>query len=239
VEINSEPPGPPVLLVEDNEVNQAVAAAMLRGRGYQVDIVGNGLEALEAVDRKAYAAVLMDCQMPVMDGYAATAELRRRENGHGHLPVIALTAHALDGERERCAAAGMDGFLAKPVHADELAAELERFTGRVIDTAAIERLREAVGGDAMVTRILELFVSQASAHVETIAHALTVGDAPAVARIAHTLHGGAAAVGAVAVAAIASRLERLGESGDLSGGPDEAARLSEAFERTRAELASL
>jgi two-component system, sensor histidine kinase and response regulator len=239
VERHNEPPGPPVLLVEDNQVNQAVAAAMLRGRGYQVDVVDNGLQALEAVDRKAYAAVLMDCQMPVMDGYTATSELRRRENGGPHLPVIALTAHVLDGERERCAAAGMDGFLAKPVHADEMAAELERFTGRVIDTATLDHLREAVGGDPMVTRILELFVSQASAHVETIAHALNVGDAPAVARIAHTLKGGAAAVGAVAVAAIAGELERLGETGDLAGGPDEAVRLSEAFERTRAELASL
>jgi CheY-like chemotaxis protein len=205
-----------------------VAAAMRRG-----------LEALDAVGRKAYAAVLMDCQMPVMDGYAATAELRRRENGGRHLPVIALTAHAFDGERERCAAAGMDDFLAKPVRAEELAATLERYTGRVVDAAAVQRLAEAVGGQETLRRILDVFVSQAGAHVETIAHAVAVDDAAAVARIAHTLKGGAAAVGAVAVATIAGELERIGEGGDLAGASEQAARLGEAFERTRAELAHL
>jgi two-component system sensor histidine kinase/response regulator len=239
VERHAEPSGPPVLLVEDNEVNQAVAVAMLRGRGYQVDVVENGREALDAVARKPYAAVLMDCQMPVMDGYAATAELRRRENGGDRLPVIALTAHTLDGERERCVAAGMDDFLSKPVRADELAAALERFTGRVVDVATVDRLRDALGGDAMVLHILDVFVSQASAHVETIVHALARDDAGAVARVAHTLKGGAAAVGAVAVAEIAAELERLGERGDLAGAPEAAARLGEAFERTRAELAVL
>jgi two-component system, sensor histidine kinase and response regulator len=85
-----------VLLVEDNEVNQAVA--ILRRRGYRVDVAVNGHEALEAVERRPYAAVIMDCQMPVMDGYEATTELRSRERGDDRLPVIALTAHASDGE---------------------------------------------------------------------------------------------------------------------------------------------
>jgi two-component system sensor histidine kinase/response regulator len=239
VERHAERAGPPVLLVEDNEINQAVAAAMLRGRGYQVDIAENGLEALDAVARKPYAAVLMDCQMPVMDGYEATAELRRRENGGRHLPVIALTAHAFDGERERCAAAGMDDFLAKPVRAEELAAALERATGQVISLATLEALREAVGGDERLGRILDVFVSQAETHIETIVHAIALRDAGAIARTAHTLKGGAAAIGACAMAAIAGELERLGARGELATAPDETRRLSEAFERTRAELAQL
>jgi CheY-like chemotaxis protein len=155
VERRAERSGPPVLLVEDNEVNQAVAVAMLRGRGYQVDVVENGREALDAVERRPYVAVLMDCQMPVMDGYEATVELRRREPADEHLPVIAL------------------------------------------------------------------------------------GDARAVARTAHTLKGGAAAIGACAMASIAGALEQMAERGDLTEAPDETRRLGEAYERTRAELATL
>jgi CheY-like chemotaxis protein len=239
VERHAEPSGPAVLLVEDNEVNQAVAVAMLRGRGYQVDVAENGREALDAVERKPYIAVLMDCQMPVMDGYEATAELRRREAGDEHLPVIALTAHAFDGERERCHAAGMDDFLAKPVRADELAAALERITGPVISPATLDTLREAVGGDERLERILDVFISQAETHIETIAHAITLGDAGAVERTAHTLRGGAAAIGACAMATIAGELEQMGRRGDLANAPDETRRLGEAYERTRAELAAL
>jgi len=239
VDRHAEPSGPAVLLVEDNEVNQAVAAAMLRGRGYQVDVVENGREALDAVERKPYVAVLMDCQMPVMDGYEATAELRRREPADEHLPVIALTAHAFDGERERCQAAGMDDFLAKPVRADQLAAALERHTGQVISLTTLTTLREAVGGQERLDRILEVFVSQAETHIETIAHGIALGDAGAVMRTAHTLKGGAAAIGACAMAAIAGNLERMGEGGDLTAAPDETRRLAEAYERTRAELAAL
>jgi two-component system, sensor histidine kinase and response regulator len=237
VDRHAEPGGPAVLLVEDNEVNQAVAAAMLRGRGYQVDVVENGREALDAVERKPYVAVLMDCQMPVMDGYEATAELRRRESADEHLPVIALTAHAFDGER--CQAAGMDGFLAKPVRADQLAAALERHTGQMISRTTLATLREAVGGQERLDRILDVFVSQAETHIETIAHAIALGDAGAVARTAHTLKGGAAAIGACGMAAIAGTLERMGETRDLAAAPDETRRLSEAYERTRAELATL
>ncbi len=235
----AEPSGPAVLLVDDNEVNQAVAAAMLRGRGYQVDVVENGREALDAVECKPYVAVLMDCQMPVMDCYEATAELRRREPADAHLPVIALTAHAFDGERERCRAAGMDDFLAKPVRADQLAAALERHTGQMISLTTLAILREAVGGQERLDRILEVFVSQAETHIETIAHAIALGDAGAVARTAHTLKSGAAAIGACGMAAIAGNLERMGERNDLTTAPDETRRLSEAYERTRAELATL
>jgi two-component system sensor histidine kinase/response regulator len=217
---------PTVLLVEDNEVNQEVAAAMLRRRGYRVDVVENGRDAVDAVARKPYDAVLMDCQMPVMDGYAATAELRRRENDGAHVPIIALTAHAVDGERERCLAAGMDDFLAKPVRSDELAAALERhLEPPVVDPDAARRLREAVGSEELAAQIVELFLAQAAAHVETIAQAQDRGT---VERVAHSLKGSAATVGAIGIALEAEALERGG------GDPD---RLRAAFERTRAQLA--
>lgn len=115
-----------VLIVEDNSVNQKVASKLVEKAGYDFDIVANGKIALERVENASYAAILMDCQMPEMDGYQATREIRNRE-GTCHIPVIAMTAHAMQGDRERCLAAGMDDYLTKPINRDELAATLKRW----------------------------------------------------------------------------------------------------------------
>ena len=116
-----------VLVVEDNAINQLVARGLLDRLGFVSDLVGNGYEALAALERTAYAAVLMDCQMPEMDGYTATAEIRRREGATQHLPIIAMTAGALAGDEERCLAAGMDAYLPKPIDSLQLEAVLARW----------------------------------------------------------------------------------------------------------------
>ena len=118
-----------ILVVEDNAVNQLVAVAMLRKLGYRVDVAANGLEALDALGRTTYAAVLMDCMMPVMDGYEATASIRRRPGADGSTPIIAVTANLTEGARERCLVVGMDDYIAKPFTIDEIGAALARCIG--------------------------------------------------------------------------------------------------------------
>ncbi|MFC4785472.1 response regulator [Nocardioides sp. MAHUQ-72] len=116
-----------VLVVEDSQTNQLVAVGMLEHLGFSTEVAGNGLEALAAMQRTRFAAVLMDCQMPEMDGYEATRELRRREDPGTHTPVIAMTAGVVQGDRERCLEAGMDDYVSKPVHPTELEAALQRW----------------------------------------------------------------------------------------------------------------
>jgi signal transduction histidine kinase/CheY-like chemotaxis protein len=118
---------PLVLVAEDNAVNQLLAVRLLERCGYRADVVSDGREALEALGQKRYAAVLMDCQMPEMDGYEATAEIRRRERPDHHIPVIAMTAHSMSGDRERCLAAGMDDYVSKPIKPVHLSAALSRW----------------------------------------------------------------------------------------------------------------
>jgi two-component system sensor histidine kinase/response regulator len=128
VEVAVERDTPRVLVAEDNAVNQLVATAMLTRLGYQVDVVANGQEAVQAFERSSYVAVLMDCRMPVMNGYEASEEIRRREAPGHHIPIVALTASAINGDEERCRAAGMDDYVTKPVTVDRLASVLGALT---------------------------------------------------------------------------------------------------------------
>jgi CheY-like chemotaxis protein len=128
------PNGALILVVEDSPVNRVVAVSVLERCGYHVHVVNDGREALQALSMQRYDAVLMDCQMPDIDGYQATEELRRRERkGTYHTPVIAMTAHAMIGDRERCLAAGMDDYVSKPVRSQVLAEVLKRWIPAVVD----------------------------------------------------------------------------------------------------------
>jgi CheY-like chemotaxis protein len=123
-----------ILVAEDNAVNQRLVSRMLEKRGYRVTVVGDGHEALASLARQAFDLVLMDVQMPVMDGFEATARIRAREQMTGqHLPILALTARAMQGDAERCLDAGMDGYLSKPLKAGELDAAIARLLGGAVD----------------------------------------------------------------------------------------------------------
>ncbi|MDA0181263.1 response regulator [Solirubrobacter phytolaccae] len=232
--------GAPILLAEDNPTNQAVAVNILKKRGYRVEVVGNGEEAVAAIRRGPFAAVLMDCQMPVLDGYAATAEIRDLEGEARHTPIIAMTAHAMEGARERCIEAGMDDYLSKPLRPealDEVLGQwLERPAPAVMDRAFLASLAKDVGGEDVVAEIVDLFLSDIDARVDGLREATADGDFGTVRGAAHQLKGSAANIGAVAVANAAAEVERL--AGESDGAALDAAltRLGDAVRMTWAAL---
>ena len=227
---------PRVLLVEDVRMSRQVAAAMLRDLGLDVDVAANGREALDILDMHLddapYAAILMDCQMPQMDGFEATAAIRAREAGDRSVPIIAMTAGAMRGDRERCLAAGMDDYLAKPLRFEALETTLQRWVPgigaaaapppRIIDRAAVADLgrqldRSGAGDDGVLAEMIAEFRVEATSRIQALRQAVASQDRSGVRKAAHALRGPAGSLGAVEVAALAAELERSGgEQGILS-----------------------
>jgi len=205
--------GSRLLLAEDNPVNQKVAQLTLQRLGYAVDVVSDGAQALAALARGAYDAVLMDCQMPVMDGFATTQELRLREAAGRRTPVIALTASAMASDRERCLHAGMDDYLSKPIRTEDLVVVLRRWVGRAgeqaLDPAVLAGLQELGNG---IVQELALYLTDADERLEALRSATDAGTALAA---AHALKGGSADVGATHVQALAAELEVRARAGRL------------------------
>jgi CheY-like chemotaxis protein/HPt (histidine-containing phosphotransfer) domain-containing protein len=232
--------GVPILLAEDNPTNQAVALNMLRRRGYRVEVAGNGAEAVDAIRRESFAAVLMDCQMPILDGYAATAEIRKLEGEARRTPIIAMTAHAMEGARERCLEAGMDDYMSKPLRPETLDQVLANWVGTprptVMDRDFLASLAQDLGGEDVVAEICALFLSDLDARVDRLRVAARDGDVETLRRGAHQLKGSASNIGAVAVSGAAGELERLARSGELNGVEVPLTRLSDAARLTRAAL---
>ncbi len=200
-----------VLLVEDNPVNQKVAQQLLRKRGYQNVVVSNGLEALAFLAANDCDVVFMDCQMPVMDGYATTAEIRKREGRERHTWIVAMTAHSLEGDREKCIAAGMDDYISKPVKIASLDAALERYRMVVkepVAASALNSLRE-MGDEMMLGELIGLFLQNAPEHLEHARAALQADDLPRLARAIHSLKGSASNFGAQYLCEICTRLEAV------------------------------
>jgi CheY-like chemotaxis protein len=208
-----------LLLAEDNAVNQKVALRTLERLGYRADLAGNGLEVLDALRRQPYDVVLMDVQMPELDGLEATRRLRRELTPERQPYIIAMTANAMRGDREICLAAGMDAYLSKPVRIEELAAALEQYSTRVPPqspaTPAIDvtALRDTLddGDNALLAEIMGLFVIEA----EASRFALAATEAQALFEAAHKLKGSAATVGARDLSARCEAVEALVRQGDF------------------------
>ena len=243
-----------ILLVEDSEANRRVALAMLDGLGHRVSLAGDGREALERVAAEHFDAVLMDVQMPTMDGLAATAAIRAREAGSGgHLPIVAMTAHALHGDREKCLAAGMDDYVSKPVRRRSLLDALGRALGRsgfadgspeppaliVPGTHAIDwsALVFEFGGDRHVVReVVAAYASETRENLALLPERIRAGDAAEVRRRVHTIKGSMRMFGADEAVQRARALENLAAEGVLTGAPEMVGPLRDAVEPVLREL---
>jgi len=205
-----------VLLAEDNAVNQRLAASLLERRGHRVTIAPNGREALAELERRAFDVVLMDVQMPEMGGFDATAAIRKKEQAAGgHIPIIAMTAHAMKGDRERCLAGGMDEYLTKPLDSRQLCGLVESLaSGTHVppDATLVPRqVLARVGGDhQLLAEISRLFVDDAPRHLQRIRAALDARDGESLRRAAHGLKGAAANFDADGVVNAARALEEMG-----------------------------
>lgn len=217
-----------ILLVEDNRVNQAVAQAMLQSFGCSVEIAENGLEALQAVDRKSYDLVLMDCMMPKMDGYETTEEIRRRQNSGDlpRFPIIALTANAIEGDREKCLLAGMDDYLTKPFESVALYNIITRWAGTTtdriaepaasagtvessIDASALEAIRivDPSGGNELLRQVVMLYISNAGTLLQALEQAMAEGECSAIRSASHTLKSSSRQIGAFKLAELCNQVE--------------------------------
>jgi len=234
-----------VLLAEDNPINVKVAQRLLERLGAEVDVVASGDRALEATGRTRYDLVLMDVQMPVMDGIEATRRIRERERGTGdHVHIAALTAHSMKGDRERFLAAGMDGYLSKPLDRAELSALLRRVAppppptperaAALVDMAELE---QRVAGDLELAReVLALFGDECDKITRAIDEALTGNDSAALRAAAHALKGMAASISAGALREASSNMEQAGATGDLDRARAALPGLQELARRTKEEI---
>jgi PAS domain S-box-containing protein len=249
-EASTAAPGerPRLLVVEDNPVNQLVALGILETLGYAADTVDDGEEAVEAWRDGDYAAVLMDVQMPRMDGYAATRAIRSLEPEGERVPVLAMTAAAVEGEREKCLAAGMDDFLTKPVNPEALGAMLQRWargpvgrkpaehrsgrTDGVLDLDRLDMLRDLdPASTAYLDRAIANFIARAPDAVASIGKAVAAEDSTALTEAAHRLKGSALNLGMPAVGHLAYELEMLGDGGRTAGAEALLVALEEALDQ--------
>lgn len=228
-----------ILLAEDNAVNQKLALRFLQKLGYRADVAGNGLEVLEALRRQFYDVVLMDVQMPQMDGLEATRRIRQEWGVRPAPPqIIAMTANAMHGDREACLAAGMDDYISKPIQMEVLLQALKNLEvslrnkaaperallpspfqrATVLDAKALQVLRDIGGKDGpdVLAEVIDSFLEEAPKQVQAIRLAVNVGDAAALTRAAHTLKPTSAALGAIALAQVCKELEVMGRSGNIS-----------------------
>ncbi len=279
-----------VLVAEDNAVNQKVAVRMLERMGLRVDVVANGLEAVEALSRVPYDLVLMDCQMPEMDGFAATRLIRERERAGGHdelemrndelksspslhpipnstfiiphsrrrVPIIAMTASVLPGDREECLKAGMDDYVGKPVKPAELEEVLDRWLmpGRrtqspdtkvvplhaagspepdCVDAGILQELQELAGSDAphFLETLLSQYLMDADAHIAALRAALERKEGDVITRVSHSLKGSSNNVGAKGLARLCASIQQQGESGEFDALPVLIEELGREFSRVR------
>jgi CheY-like chemotaxis protein/HPt (histidine-containing phosphotransfer) domain-containing protein len=250
-----------ILLTEDNATNQKLALRLLEKMGYRADVAANGQEAIEALERQKYDLVLMDIQMPVLDGVSATRIIHERWPKGNHPYIVAMTANAMEGDRERYLSAGMDDYVSKPIRVQDLTealmraavdrqkphhADTEDNSGHAdhqdvdeqgIDPAALQNLRELVGDDeAFLKELINTFLQDAPNLVEDMGRAIKAGDAPALRLAAHTLKSNSADFGAMKLSDLSKTLELMGRDETLDGAAELMPQVIKEYQKAEAVL---
>ncbi len=256
-----------VLVAEDNVINQRVAGAMLRHLGFDVDVVADGADAVRAAVTTPYRLILMDCQLPGLDGYQATAEIRRLQEPTRRTPIIAVTGSEAAADRQRCLAAGMDDHVAKPLRLKALTSLISRWApqgppasvtdepaepskvngsaadpGRaVLDAGVVARLERlgAAAGEDLLGQLAALFLADAQTRVGSLRQALAEGDALAVVRSAHSLTGSSGNLGATELSRLCGILAADGRAAELVGRSALIDGIEAELERVRSALDAL
>jgi CheY-like chemotaxis protein len=255
-----------ILVAEDNSINQKVALRMLEKLGYRADVVANGREAVEALKQMPYDLILMDCNMPEMDGFDATAIIRDLEKDEKHTVIVAMTANALRGDRDRALAAGMDDYIAKPVSQRELAALIRAWAAKirgngngthnhtapstdarelcsheVLDHQRLAELKDLAADEkaGWLRELVQEYLADAARRLGELHEAIESGDVAAVGRIAHALKGSSRNLGIVNVVPACEKLQAAGESGIRETFPDLLEQLAKELTRAKTELERL
>lgn len=255
-----------ILVADDNETNQLVAVQILGRLGYHAEVAANGAEAVEAFRTLPFDLILMDCQMPVMDGYEATRAIREAERVTGHhMPIIAATANAMKGDREKCLAAGMDDYLRKPVKMEELRITLERWLAPkpaesaafpaarraratshrkekgkpmdLLDPEVFGQLKQADGGTGgFLLALMDKFLEEAPKRLAGLSVAVDRGDKEALAKAAHSLKGSSATLGARELSGMCAGLEECGKAGRMTEAGQRLSAIQQEFSRVKQAL---
>jgi len=238
-----------ILLAEDNLVNQKLALRLLKQMGYRADVAGNGLEAVEALQRQKYDVVLMDVQMPEMDGLEASRQINQQWPRGQRPHIIAMTANAMQGDREMCLAAGMDDYVTKPIRVDELIRAISQSkphsdrdsqvtTELAVDRAIFENLRATMGADFM-GELIDTFFADSPALFGAMRQALAVENADSFRRAAHSLKSNSATFGALSLSTQAKELEQMGKAGTLADAAVKLARAEAEYAKVRRSVEGL
>ena len=247
-----------ILVAEDNAVNRRLALLQLEHLGYQADAVSNGVEVLRALEQTHYSLILMDCQMPVMDGYETTREIRRRKSGAERIVIVAMTAHAMQGERAKCMATGMDDYLSKPVTPSALEVTLARWLSNAsngellgdgplstdnspVDAKVIAELRQMPGseGEPLSDELIDLFLGDLQPRLDAIDTALRQSEASALSVAAHALKGSSGILGAHRMVELCATLEQVARLGSLEQAQPIIHRIAAEASRLRNTLQAL
>ncbi|HEY5313724.1 MAG TPA: response regulator, partial [Pirellulales bacterium] len=245
-----------VLLADDNPVNQMTGATMLQKLGHAVEVANNGHEAIERIGAQKFDIVFMDVQMPEMDGLTATREIRKSEHAMGkHIPIVAMTAHAMKGDRERCIEVGMDGYISKPIEAAQLYRAIETYVPRTVAAAPPSKvqddrsspdnvldwafaLEQVQHQPELLQEVGVLFLDEGPKLLAEVQQSIVAGNAAQLRRAAHTLKSSAAIFGARPTIEAAHALEILGQQGTLTTAPGLCAILEAHAQRLLQTLAA-